>query len=232
MKTPLHLRRVAAWLAILALPLAYANVGLALVAVDFDLPAFSDQVGGLRLVAGRPDGPELIRWSMISDMLGFYLMLVPLALVVWDWLKAKNQQLITLATVFGLAYLFFGAMGAAVLGVVLPDQINAYVQAAGEERQVHQMMFLAFSGAIYDGVWGMLDPILGGVWWVGIGAILRKERRALGWTTLVLGIVMLLRDVKIGPIEFICLAAYFVLAPIVAAWLGIDLLRKSEKVST
>jgi hypothetical protein len=88
-------------------------------------------------------------------------------------------------------------------------------------------MFLTFSSAIYDGVWGTLNPLLGGVWWVGIGAILRRERRALGWITIVLGIFMLLRDVKIGPLELIGLSVYFVLAPIWAAWLGMDLLRKS-----
>ena len=42
MKNTLQLRRTAAWLAVWALPLAYANVGLALVAVDFDLATFGD----------------------------------------------------------------------------------------------------------------------------------------------------------------------------------------------
>jgi hypothetical protein len=225
--TRICLRRTAAWLAILALPLAYANVGLALVAVDFDFAAFGDFEGGFRMIAGRPDGAGLVRWSMIADMLGFYLMLVPLALVLWDRLREKNRQLSTVSTLFGLGYLFFGAAGAAVLSVVLPDQLNAYAQTAVAERQVHQLMFLTFSSAIYDGVWGTLNPLLGGVWWVGIGAILRQERRALGWITIVLGIFMLLRDVKIGPLELIGLSVYFVLAPIWAAWLGIDLLRKS-----
>ena len=229
MKRPLQLRFAAAWLAILALPLAYANVGLALIAVDFDLAAFGDQVHGFRLITSRPNGAELLRWSMISDMLGFYLMLLPLALVVWDWLKGKNRQLVTLATLFGLGYLFFGAMGAAILSVVLPDQLGAYLQTAGVERQIHQVVFLAFSDAIYNGVWGTLDPLLGGVWWVGIGLVLRQERRALGWVSVVLGIFMLLRDVKLGPIELIGLSVYFVLAPIWAAWLGIDLLCRPER---
>jgi hypothetical protein len=65
------------------------------------------------------------------------------------------------------------------------------------------------------------------VWWVRVGAILRHQRRTLGWTIAVLGVFMLLRDVKIGPLELIGLSVYFVLAPIWAAWLGIDLLRKS-----
>ena len=69
--TRICLRRTAAWLAILALPLAYANVGLALVAVDFDLATFGDLERGFRMIATRPDGAGLVCWSMITDMLGF-----------------------------------------------------------------------------------------------------------------------------------------------------------------
>jgi len=119
-KNTWQLRRVAAWLAILALPLACANVGLALVAVDYDLTLFGDFDSGFRVIADRLDAPALLRWSMISDMLGFYLMLIPLAVVLWDWLRARNQPLVTLFTLFGVAYLLCGAIGAAILGVVLP----------------------------------------------------------------------------------------------------------------
>ena len=228
-KNTLQLRRVAAWLAILAMPLACANVGLALVAVDFDLALFGDLASGFRVVVDRPDAPALLRWSMISDMLGFYLMLVPLALVLWDCQRARNQPLVTLFTLFGVAYLLCGAIGAAILSVVLPYQIDAYVNAAVADRHIHQALFLAFSNAIYDGVWGTLDPLLGGVWWVGLGSILRRDRKVLGWITVVLGVFMLLRDVKLGPIEMIGLFVYFVLAPVWAAWAGIDLLLKPEK---
>jgi hypothetical protein len=49
------LGQIAAWLSILAVPLAYANVGLALVAVDFDLSTFSETVLGFRIVASHPN---------------------------------------------------------------------------------------------------------------------------------------------------------------------------------
>lgn len=229
MKGDKKFQHIAAWLAILALPLAYANVGLALLAIDFDLTAFADTTHGFQLAAGHPSGVELMRWSMITDLLGFYLLLVPLALVLWDWLKKYSPQFTRFFTVFGLGYLFFGAMGAAILSVIAPQQVQSYAQAAGAEAQVYQAVLLAFSNAIYDGVWGTLNPLLAGVWWVGIGWLLRRERRALGWGTIVLGIFMLLRDIKFGPIELIGLAVYFVLAPIWAAWLGVALLRKPEE---
>lgn len=229
MKDNKNLRRIAAWLAILALPLAYANVGLGLLAADFDLTAFEDAVQGFRSVASQPGGAELLRWSMIADMLGFYLMLVPLALVLWIWLKDQSPQWISLFTLFGLGYLFFGAMGAAILSVVMPNQIDAYARAAVAESHIHEAISVAFASAIYDGVWGTLNPLLAGIWWIGIGGFLRRDRRALGWVTIVLGVFMVLRDVKIGSIELIGLSAYFVLAPIWAAWLGVDLLRKTER---
>jgi hypothetical protein len=117
-------------------------------------------------------------------------------------------------------------MGAAVLAAVLPAQLQAYAGAAGPEAQVPRALFLAFSSAIYDGVWGILDPILAGTWWLGMGLVLRQERRTLGWVTLILGAFMLLRDVKVGPLEMIGLGVYFVLAPIWGAWVGVDLLRR------
>lgn len=221
------LGQIAAWLAILAVPLAYANVGLALVAVDFDLSTFSETILGFRMVASHPNGAELTRWSMLSDMLGFYLMLIPLALVLWNRLKERGGQLATLFSLFGLGYLFFGAMGAAVLSEVLPNQIRAYNQTTAAASQVHEAMFLAFTHAIYDGVWGMLNSFLAGVWWMGMGGLLRQERRLLGWVTIVLGAITLLRI--IGPIEVVALSIYFVLAPICMAWIGIDTLVSSSK---
>jgi len=219
-------RRVAAWLAIVAMPLAYANVGLALVAVGFDLGIFSDARAGLQLIARNPAGAVLTRWSMVADMLGFYLLLIPLALVLWDWLRDQSPAWVGLATLLGLGYLFCGAAGAAALAAVLPAQIAAYAQAPAALAPVHEALFLAFTRAVYDGVWGLLDPLLGGVWWLGIGLFLRRQRRALGWTAVVLGLFMLLRDVKIGPLELIGLGGYFVLAPLWAAWAGVDVLRR------
>jgi hypothetical protein len=175
-------------------------------------------------------GGTFIRWSMISDMLGFYLLLVPLALVLRERHRARAGLQVDVYTLGGLGYLFFGALGAAVLAAVLPAQLDAYVSAAGRDAQVPQALFLAFSGAIYDGVWGTLNPILGGTWWLGMGLVLRREHRVLGWVTIVLGVFMLLRDVKVGSLEMVGLAVYFVLAPIWGAWIGVDLLRREAGV--
>ncbi len=120
-------------------------------------------------------------------------------------------------------------MGAATLSAVLPNQLYAYLQGTAASAEVHKAILIAFTDAIYSGVWGTLNPILAGVWWVGLGIFLRRERRALGWVTLVLGAFMLLRDVKIGPLEMMSLSVYFVLAPLWAAWLGVDLLRQPAK---
>ncbi|MFN2269982.1 MAG: hypothetical protein ACK2US_04035, partial [Anaerolineae bacterium] len=76
-------------------------------------------------------------------------------------------------------------------------------------------------------VWGMLNSFLAGVWWMGMGGLLRQERRLLGWVTIVLGAITLLR--VFGPIEMIALSIYFVLAPICMAWIGVDVLVSGSK---
>jgi hypothetical protein len=66
--------------------------------------------------------------------------------------------------------------------------------------------------------------------WIGIGLILRHERRAIGISTVILGVAALVGSVGttlgIAPLAQLGLCVYLVLAPIWALWLGIDLLRK------
>ncbi|MBN1483538.1 MAG: hypothetical protein JXA37_02350 [Chloroflexia bacterium] len=224
-------RRTAAWLAIAACPLAYANVVLCLLAVNWDWKALGDLALGFQRAAEHPQGAELIRASMLANLLGFYLLLIPLALVLGEGLRVFNAWQARLGTLFGLGYLFLGAAGAAVLATVLPEQLNAYLAAGGVESQLQQALFVGFSQAIYDGLWGLLNPLLGGLWWMIAARLLWQERRGLSAFTLVLGLVMLLRLLKLVPlalpipIEVVFLGGYFVLAPLWGLWIGLQMVR-------
>jgi hypothetical protein len=74
-----------------------------------------------------------------------------------------------------------------------------------------------------------LSYVLGGVWWLGIGLILRVERRILGVATVVQGIATLGYGVgvmlRVEPLAILEPLTFF--APIWALWLGIVILRSA-----
>lgn len=192
----------------------------------FDLGAFRATPVAFRAVAGNVSA---VRWSMLFDLFGSYLLLIPVTLFLWKWLTPKNPSFVALCSLCGVSYCLFGAMGAAVLAAVIPAQLTAYAQATGFELQVHEAVLTAFTNAVYHGVWGLLDTMLAGVWWIGIGAYLRGERRIIGSVTILLGVSYLFsgscRVLGAETAAMAGLVVYFVLAPIWAASLGIDLLR-------
>jgi len=86
---------------------------------------------------------------------------------------------------------------------------------------------------VFGGMWGILDTLLVGIWFLGIGLLLQGERRLFSIFSIVLGISALLSSLGvILGIEAIALLGviYGLLAPVWALWLGIDLLRKPVQI--
>jgi hypothetical protein len=84
-------------------------------------------------------------------------------------------------------------------------------------------------------MWAMLDTLLVGIWFLGIGLLLQGERRLFSIFSIILGISALLSSLgTILGIEAIALlgAIYGLLAPVWALWLGIDLIRKPVQIQT
>ena len=230
-----NFRLTAAWCAIISMFLAFGTVFLSAFVLDFDSALFIAAVNNnaaviLPLLAKNP---ALAWWPSIFDFLGFYLLLLPLALYLHRVFKKEAPDWMNLFTVSGLGYILFGAMGAATLAVVFSSQAAAYAAAAGPAQQMHMAIFEAFGAAVQRGVWGILDPVLAGIWWTGLGLLLRKYRLILGWYTLVLGLVNLFGGfcaaLGLEAIAGICLNLYFLMAPIWACWMGIILLRHDDQ---
>ena len=226
-------QRFAALAAIISFPLALGNIVLSGMAIDFKFmdaatnPAFWLSVGA--------DGASLSRWGMILDMLSYYLPLLPVALFLWRWLRPRNPDWVLFYTSCGLGYILIGAIGAAILAAVHPPLINAYTQASLEQRPVLETVFSAIGNMVYGGMWNILEVLLAGIWFLGIGLLLRGERRLFSIFSIILGISALLGwlGVILG-IEAIALLAviYGLLPPVWALWLGIDLLRKPVQIQT
>jgi Domain of unknown function (DUF4386) len=222
-------QRLAAVTSILATLLACGSIGVQALVLGVNTDPFSNPTSILMTGA---DGANLFRWGMILDIFGYYLLLVPLALLLWSRLQPKGMNLVTLYTFCGLAYILVGAAGAATLAAISPPLIEGYGHASAQQQQMYEVVFSGFINVVYVGLWNLLESSLSGIWWLGIGLLLRREQPALGIFTTVLGIFALLdalgRILNIQLIYTVGLAGILLFIPIWTLWFGIDLLRSGK----
>lgn len=198
-------------------------------------PAATDPASSFMVVIthGRTAG-MLFHLSMVADVLGYYLLLVPLAIFLWRWLHSQSPSLSALSTIAGLGYCLMGASGAAVLGAVLPGLGDQYSAASPEQREVLLATGSAVVNAVYQGIWNTLDAITAAVWWVGTGYLLRSQRSKVGIVWILTGAAALIDAVgfMIGVPIFglIGVVSFIVLVPVSAAAMAVDLLRRPIQV--
>jgi hypothetical protein len=217
---------MAAIAAIASLPLAAGNLFAMLATVHFDLNGMTNPL--VLLHAGVEAAP-LWRWSMILDIFGYYLPIVPLILLLHSSLRHRGPNWIDLFALCLLAYCLIGAIGGAILATALPTLIREYATASSAHRLSLQSVFTGYSDGIYRGLWNLLEEFLAGIGWIGFGLVLRAERPRLGIVTVVLGAACLVDSfgtaLNVDAIASAGLTVYLVLAPTWACWMGIDLLR-------
>ena len=226
-------QRFAAVTAIVSFPLTLASVVLStLPTINFISPDVATNPA-LTLSVGV-DGANLLRWGMILDMLGYYLPLLPVALFLQRWLRPRNPDWVLFYTICGLGYILIGAIGAATLAAVQPSLILAYGQASVEQRYVLETVFITMWNMVFGGMWNILEVLLAGIWFLGIGLLLRSERRLFSIFSIILGISALLDSLGfilgIEALALLGVAIYVLLAPFWTLWLGIDLLRKPVQI--
>jgi hypothetical protein len=220
-------RRIAAISAIVSGPAALAAFYGVSLAVAFDFELMNDTAALVSLGAGAA---EVFRWGEVLGTVGYYLLLVPAALFLWHWLRPQSSNLVNLYTVFGLAYLFIGAVGAALRASVLPAMMVAYAEAPAADQAAIAADFRTMTVVIFIGL-GALEALLGGLWLLGGGMVLSRERRVLGIVTAILGLAYLAYGVgewfRIEPLITLGALAFLVL-PFWAIWLGIIIWRRAE----
>ena len=120
-------------------------------------------------------------------------------------------------------------MGAVILAAAGSPLIESYSKATGQQRQILEIVFSGFINVVYVGLWNLLESSLSGIWWLGIGRLLRREQPALGIVTIALGILALLDAfgwiLNIEIIYTVGLAGILLLIPIWTLWFGIVLMR-------
>ena len=146
-----------------SLPLAAGNLLPMLATVHFNLNGMTNPL--VLLHAGTAAAP-LWRWSMILDIFGYYLPIVPLILLLRSSLRHQSPNWIDLFVLCLLAYCLIGAIGGAVLATALPTLIREYASATSGSHQVGlQMVFTGYTDGVYRGLWNLLE----GFWPVSAG---------------------------------------------------------------
>ena len=226
MNDHLSFQRLAARITILAAISYLMSVGLLLAVMNF---RFSIEAFSGAMISAGSRGANLLRWAMIFDVFGSYLLWAPLALHLWNWLKPKSPGHVTFYTLCGLAYILIGSMGAIVLSAVLPPLMNEYAQASASQREALQTVFNGFLNAVFLGLWKPLEVFVLGIWLVGLGPRIQRERQGLGIVTRLLGLFALIdsagRFLDVKTIFFIGSSGLFLLVPIWLIGWAIDLSR-------
>jgi hypothetical protein len=221
-------KRIAAISAILSGPLAIGSLAMVTLAVDFDFGLMDDQA---RLITLGNRAANLMGRGEFLGVFGYYLLFIPVTLYLRHWLMPRNPNLINLFTICGLGFIFIGVPGAILRANVLPEMMRAYTQASGAQQEMLAIIFKVTTDVIFAGL-SVLEIIFIGVWWLGIGLILRNEQQLLGIFTIMLGIAALGNVVgKISHIEPLIMleGIVFLFSPLWALWLGIVIWRRDEK---
>jgi hypothetical protein len=221
-------RRIVVISTIVSAPLALASNILPAAAVDFDLGFLANPVD--MLAAGLdPAALRLFRWGEILGMFGYLLLLIPLTLYLWYWLSNRHSQVVTLCTVLALISIVLGVIEYSVRAAIWPPLMIAYPQAADSQREVLEVVFKAVTDFSFEGMYA-LSGILAGLWWLGIGLVLRAEQRVLGIATAILGLAILGAGsgwlLRVDPLARLELFYFFV--PLWALWLGVAIWRKGS----
>jgi hypothetical protein len=215
--------RISAIAAIVSAPLALGASIVLAQALQFNPELMSNPAS---LIALGPQVAATFRWAEFIGLFGYYLLLLPATIYLWYWLKKRDPGLVGLFSILGLAYIFVGALGSAVLVSVAPPLMVLYPQALESQRNVLQAVFQVVTDLGIVALFS-LSYILGGIWWLGIGSVLRAERRILGMLTVLQGVVTLVYGAGLMlQIQALTnLEAFTFFAPIWALWLGVVIWR-------
>src|SRR5215212_8003377 len=179
-----RLQRLAAWSGIVLTVATVLNAITLFLSAKNDIGAlFSDPTPLLLLGSS---GANWFHWSMVFDLVA-YLAFAPIAVFGYSWFRAQRPNLVLLYTIGGVSYSLIGSVGAVLLGVAIPTLAREYPAAVPSQQEAMPVMIKVLYSMVVRGLWNPLEIFLLGIWCLGIGSLLRRERAALGVLTLLIG---------------------------------------------
>jgi hypothetical protein len=222
-------KRVAAISAFVSVPLALSSWILVALAVEFNFDLIAELADVITL-GPQAAGFAHLAW-MVADTFGHNLLLAPVALYLWLWLKPRRPNFATLFTLSGFAYILVGLISVSLLGGLVPPMMRAYAVASEPQQEVLFIVFQSVFNMLFYGT-GPLAFLLAGIWWLGIGTVLRKEQPMLGIFTMMVGILALTVWLELA-FRLEALAIFEVpqsfASYVWTIWLGIIIWRRREE---
>lgn len=172
----------------------------------------------------------MLKWSMITDMFGYYLLLLPMLFFIHEWLKGKTDWR-HVVTSCGAAYIFAGALGAAILGASWPVLLDEFASATAEQQETIRATFGNLALIVGNGIWNLFDALMFGVWFIAIGMFIRRDHAMWGWFTITVGLLSALdftgNALGSKVLADTALNLYLILAPVWAIGFGLALKRNN-----
>ncbi len=217
-------RKLAAITAILSLPFAYLTQFLFMSASGGDVSIFHD---GQQMMNLDGEQASLFYTAMWTDILGYYLIFLPLIIYAWKALRHIDENLTDIAFLCGLIYCLLGAFGAVHMAgafEALHSNIATPAKAAAWEATI---------GGSWRGLW-LLEAILAAIWLGGLAKLLNVA--GLKGLAIGAGILAVIWTVQffashLGQTEIsdAALAMVVILSPLWSVWLGAALLRDQSQ---
>jgi hypothetical protein len=116
---------------------------------------------------------------------------------------------------------------------VVPTLAREYATATPSQQEAMRVIVNVFYRMIVRGLWNPLEILLLGIWLLGIGSFLRRERTALGVLTLIIGgFAMIDAFGWIIQVELIFRVGVFGISLLIVwgAWLGVNVLRRPVEI--
>lgn len=218
-------RNSVAWITILSGVIGLLSYLLVAGAVNFNFDFFSDTS-----LIFSIDGVSstMLKWSMITDVFGYYLLLLPLLFYLHEWLNGKTEWR-NVFTFCGASYIFAGALGASILASAWPVLLDKFPSSSPEQQEIIKQSFENLALIVSGGIWNLFDALMFGVWFIAIGVFIKIENSLWGWFTIIVGFLSALdfsgNALGVKGLAETALNLYLVLAPIWAIGFGTSILK-------
>lgn len=201
--------------------LAFISNVLISLAVNFNFECFTNPM--LLFEGLKTPQIQFFRWSMLTDIWGYYLLFVPAVFYLYEKMESHWRNIYAAS---GIGYAFMGAIGAAILAATGTHFLR---ESLGGDTIAKNSFLLVFH-IVNNSIWSLLEMGIYGIFMLGAASVLRIKSKLLYFLTLSLGIAGIIDTAghafDIPVFSEIGLNFYLFFQPIWAIWLGILLMRE------